>query len=135
MVDRNPLNLHAFAQAGFRCVAGEATEPEILQHARVDVTDEIIVCVPHDEDALELTRVVRHVNPTCRLVVRCRYQGNVPELQKAGADCVVSEEREAVTALKRRCSGTPRGKCVPMGQYPYGDPVNRHAGQHFQDEG
>jgi CPA2 family monovalent cation:H+ antiporter-2 len=109
LLDRNPLNLHAFAQAGFRCVAGEATEAEILQRADADLANEVVVCVPHDEDALEITRVVRHLNPACRLVVRCRYQGNVSELKKAGADCVVSEEREAVTALEKAVFGDPPG--------------------------
>jgi hypothetical protein len=42
-------------------------------------------------------------------VVRCRYQGNVPELKKVGADCVVSEEREAVTALEKAVFGDPPG--------------------------
>jgi CPA2 family monovalent cation:H+ antiporter-2 len=110
LVDRNPLNLHAFAQAGFRCVSGEATETEILQRADADLANEVVVCVPHDEDALEITRVVRHLNPACRLVVRCRYQGNVPELKKAGADCVVSEEREAVSALEKAVFGDSPGK-------------------------
>ena len=109
VLDRNPLNLHAFAQAGFRCVAGEATETEILQRADADLANEVVVCVPHDEDALEITRVVRHLNPACRLVVRCRYQGNVAELKKAGADCVVSEEREAVTALEKAVFGDSPG--------------------------
>jgi len=109
VLDRNPLNLHAFAQAGFRCVAGEATEAEILHRAGADMASEVVVCVPHDEDALEITRVVRHFNPVCRLVVRCRYQGNVPELKKAGAGCVVSEEREAVTALEKAVFGDSPG--------------------------
>jgi CPA2 family monovalent cation:H+ antiporter-2 len=109
LLDRNPLNLHVFAQAGFRAVSGEATEAEILQRADADLANEVIICVPHDEDALEITRVVRRLNPACRLVVRCRYQGNVPELKKAGADCVVSEEREAVTALEKAVFGDSQG--------------------------
>jgi CPA2 family monovalent cation:H+ antiporter-2 len=100
VLDRNPLNLHAFAQVGFSCVAGEATETEILLRASVNEANEVVVCVPHDEDALEITRLVRQLNPHCRLVVRCRFQGNVPKLEKSGANSVVSEEREAVTALE-----------------------------------
>jgi len=110
VLDRNPLNLHSFAQAGFRCVAGEATESEILYRADTDLASAVIVCVPHDEDALEITRAVRQINPHCRLVVRCRYQGNVPELTKSGADRVVSEEREAVMALERALLGDAEGK-------------------------
>lgn len=105
VLDRNPLNLHSFAQAGFRCVAGEATETEILYRADADLASAVIVCVPHDDDALGITRAVRQLNRHCRLVVRCRYQGNVPGLAKAGADRVVSEEREAVTALERALLG------------------------------
>ena len=101
LVDRSPLNLQPFAQSGFRTIAGDATDKQTLEHAgTVDAAD-IVICVPDDDIALNVLRQVRVVNPAARIVVRCRFQINSSKLTRAGADSVVSEEREAARALER----------------------------------
>lgn len=101
LVDLSPINLHHFAQEGFRTVAGNATENRTLKLAEVDDSVLIAVCVPDDEAAVRIVRAVRKLNQTGTLIVRCRYQINVGKLQQVGADRVVSEEAEASTALLR----------------------------------
>ena len=101
LIDRSPLNLQPFAQAGFRTIAGDATEDETLQHADVTQTDDVIVCVPHDETAHDIVRHIRRHNHDCRVIVRCRYQSNVSTLTHSGANLVISEESEAAGALER----------------------------------
>jgi voltage-gated potassium channel Kch len=39
------------------------------------------------------------------VVVRCRYRANVEKLRQAGANDVVSEEVEAIHALRRALEG------------------------------
>ena len=53
--------------------------------------------------ALQIVRSVREVNRDCRVAVRCRWAMNVAKFQLAGADAVVSEEREASQAMLRLC--------------------------------
>jgi CPA2 family monovalent cation:H+ antiporter-2 len=99
LIDLSPINLHSFAQEGFRTVAGDATQRSILESGEVHLSKLVAVCVPHDETALQVVRTARQVAPLATLVVRCRYQGNAANLRRAGADHVVSEEAEASLAL------------------------------------
>jgi CPA2 family monovalent cation:H+ antiporter-2 len=101
LVDLSPINLHGFAQEGFRTVAGDATDDSVLKLARIETAFLTVVCVPQDESALLAVRRVRALNSGGRILVRCRYQANVAKLREAGADRVVSEEAEVGNALLR----------------------------------
>lgn len=99
LIDLSPINLHPFAQEGFRTVAGDAMDAATLQRAHADEASLTAVCVPNDEIAIRVVRAVRSINPKGIILVRCRYQVNAPKLRRAGADEVVSEEVEASHAL------------------------------------
>lgn len=99
LVDRSPVNLHPFAQQGFRTVAGEASDPAVLGRARIAQAALVVVCVPHDEVGGQIVRTVRAVNATCFVLVRCRYSANVRIARRAGANHVLSEEAVASEAL------------------------------------
>jgi CPA2 family monovalent cation:H+ antiporter-2 len=101
LLDLSPVNLHAYAQQGFRTVSGDACDPEVLNRADVAQTRLAVVCVPDDRVALQIVRTLRRLNPQCAVVVRCRYQSNTSALKEAGARSVVSEELEASGALLR----------------------------------
>ena len=99
LIDLSPINLHAFAQQGFRTVAGDATDTDILELAQVESASVIVVCVPDDEAASRIVQNLRTANSSCQVLVRCRYQVNASRLRKSGASQVVSEEAEAGNAL------------------------------------
>ncbi|MEM9643566.1 MAG: cation:proton antiporter [Planctomycetota bacterium] len=108
VVDRSDINLHEFSQSGFRTVAGEAAEEETMTLAEVARASLVVVCVPNDSESLRIVQLTRRLNSAVRTVVRCRYQGNVASLFKAGADHVVAEEVEASNALLRVIASLPR---------------------------
>jgi len=99
LVDLSPVNLYAFAQQGFRTVAGDGQQLEVLEHAGVPRASLVVVTVPDDQVAMQVVRQVRSLSKTVPIFVRCRYQANVVFLRKAGASAVVAEEVEATTAL------------------------------------
>jgi monovalent cation:H+ antiporter-2, CPA2 family len=99
LIDLSPINLHNFAQEGFRTVTGDATQRSILELAEVGRCDVVAVCVPQDESALAVVQAVRHLAPQATLIVRCRYQINANKFRRLGAKYVVSEEAEASLAL------------------------------------
>ncbi len=101
LIDLSPINLQPFAQEGFRTVAGDASDENILRLADVDACGLLAVCVPHDESALSIVKAIRAINPRAKILVRCRYQANAEKLRRLGADHIVSEEAEASTALLR----------------------------------
>ncbi len=101
IIDFSPVNLHAFSQQGFRTISGDATQLDILEHARVGNAALIIVCVSDDSTALRIAGSVRELNSRGLLLVRCRYHTNMAPLKRLGANEVVSEEAEAGQALNR----------------------------------
>jgi CPA2 family monovalent cation:H+ antiporter-2 len=105
LIDLSPINLQGFAQAGFRTVAGDATDPATLELAFAHEASLVVVCVPNDEAALRIVRVLRSMNSQCIIVVRCRYQTRASDLRAIGANHVVSEEVEASNALLRIING------------------------------
>ena len=102
VVDLSPINLHPFSQQGFRTIAGDATQPDILDHAHLSDAAMVVVCVPNDEDAISITKNARKKNPHCLLFVRCRYQVTVTRLATLGANGIVSEEAQASEALVKK---------------------------------
>lgn len=99
LIDLSPINLHPFAQHGFRTVAGDAADRDILERAQVEVASVVVVCVPDDEAAIRIAQNLRTANSSCLILVRCRYQMNASKLRMSGANQVVSEEAEAGNAL------------------------------------
>lgn len=101
VVDFSPVNLHTFSLLGFRTIAGDASEPNILAHAEAADAAIVVICVGDDADAVKIAKQVRKGNPSATLVIRCRYHANVTDLVRLGADHVVSEEALASDALLR----------------------------------
>lgn len=107
LVDLSPVNLQAFAQAGFRVIAGDASDDQILSLAGADQSGVIVVCVPADDTAVAVVTAITRLNPNAYVLVRCRYQSNVTRLTRAGADDVVTEESEATLGLLKRLADIP----------------------------
>jgi CPA2 family monovalent cation:H+ antiporter-2 len=99
VLDLSPVNLHRFAQQGFRTVVGDARDQDTLRRAGVDRMRLAIVCLPDDETATEVTAAIRAASARCAVIVRCRYLLNVAAARAAGAAQVVSEEAEAARAI------------------------------------
>jgi len=98
-VDLSPVNLYPFAQQGFRTVPGDASDLSVLRKAEAHHSHLVVICVPDDEVGLRVLRAARALNRSCRVLTRCRFLANAPAFRKAGANRVVSEEREALNAL------------------------------------
>ncbi|NQV23577.1 MAG: cation:proton antiporter [Rhodopirellula sp.] len=101
ILDLSPVNLHSFAQQGFHTVAGDATNSSLLELADVSEADWVVVCLPDDLTARRVVKAIRIRNSRCFILVRCRFESNVPKMRKAGADTAISEETEVCQSLLR----------------------------------
>lgn len=101
LIDFSPLNLQPFAQQGFHTTAGDACDPEVLTRADTQNAHLVVVTVPADPMAIDIVTSIRELNPTCKILVRCRYLTNMTAIKKAKADVVISEEVEASAAFSR----------------------------------
>lgn len=94
LIDFSPVNLHPFAQQGFRTLAGDASDGDLLRRADAPHCRLAVVAVPDDAQARRIVSAIRQLNASCPLLVRCRYGASQQELRKLGATAVLSEEAE-----------------------------------------
>jgi CPA2 family monovalent cation:H+ antiporter-2 len=94
LVDLSPVNLHPFAQQGFRTVSGNASEVEVLRRADAPNCQLAVIAVPDDGQARRIVTAFRKLNTACPILVRCRYQASQEGLRRLGATAVLSEEAE-----------------------------------------
>lgn len=103
LLDLSPINLHAYAQLGFKTVVGDARDPKVIERVELRSQKLAIVSVPSDEIALEIVKSLRQHSQKLAIIVRCRFGANVAGLENAGANAVVSEEVEVSEPLMRLC--------------------------------
>ena len=99
MIDRSPVNLYPFAQAGMHTVAGDAADPAVMREAHCADAQLVVVCVSSDDAAERIVRLARQLNSQSRVLVRCRFETNVRKFKALGASFVVSEEQQAYSKL------------------------------------
>lgn len=94
LVDMNPVNLHPFAQHGFRTIAGNAADIATLRLIDTHNSTLIVVAIPDDLLIFEVIEAARKLNNHCLLVSRCRFKDNRERLMNRGADIVICGETE-----------------------------------------
>jgi CPA2 family monovalent cation:H+ antiporter-2 len=96
------LNLDATRHArndGNSAVFGDATQPLVLEAARIHDSVALIVSGPLPDQAAEVISVARKMNPQLRVLARTYYLRDAETMKKAGADVVFSGEGEVALAL------------------------------------
>ena len=95
------LNLDTVRQLradGVQVVYGDVLRLGTLDEAGIASAGSLILSV-EVEDAAELIRQARAVNPSLRVLARCAHLRDVPALRRAGATIVAAAEAEVALAL------------------------------------
>jgi CPA2 family monovalent cation:H+ antiporter-2 len=95
------LNLDTVRQLraeGVPVVYGDVLRAGTLEEAGIASAGSLILSV-EVEDAAELIRQARAVNPSLRVLARCAHLREVPALRRAGATVVAAAEAEVAVAL------------------------------------
>ncbi|MDR1269037.1 MAG: cation:proton antiporter [Planctomycetaceae bacterium] len=101
LIDMNPVNLHSYAQHGFRTISGNAVDAAVLRLADVRHVTLVAIAVPDDLFAEEIIGAVRKMNDHCIILTRCRYTGNIAKLEQRGANLILCGEAELANAAVR----------------------------------
>ncbi|MAE60998.1 MAG: sodium:proton exchanger [Planctomycetaceae bacterium] len=94
IIDTNPSHAVVARNYNLPIQVGDATRPEVLQHAGVRRATAVIITLPVIESARQACALVRSLNPHAQLLVRSRYHMWRWELHLAGAETVVDEEEQ-----------------------------------------
>ncbi|TWT86839.1 Inner membrane protein YbaL [Pseudobythopirellula maris] len=92
VLDMNPGNIASARGYGLRGMVGDATQPDVLEHAGVGRVRGVVIAVPDHAATRQVVYLCRDLAPEARLVVRCRYHVWRWQLIMAGAHEVIDEE-------------------------------------------
>jgi voltage-gated potassium channel Kch len=96
------LNVQTVVRARqFPMVPGDASDPEVLRSAGAERASVLVVAVPSDPVAIQITRAARALNPGARIITRCHYISTGLECRRLGADEVLVAEQVLAEAISR----------------------------------
>lgn len=89
VVERGPERLAEAEAAGYLCIAGDATEEEILLAAGIGRARVLATVLPDDAANVFITLSARNLNPALEIIARGEAPTTERKLLRAGADKVV----------------------------------------------
>ena len=92
IIERNAATVERCSNYKHSMICGDAREPATLVAAGINRATLVVVAIPDENAALEVTRAARLLNSTCRIITRCHYQSKGFEAMAQGADDVVVAE-------------------------------------------
>lgn len=101
VVDLNSKHIEEARRSGMNAIYGDAGNEEVMRKAGIDRARAVAVSFGDAIGMHHIIHVVERLNPETFLIVRTRYERNVPRLYEIGADMVVMEELEASLDLNR----------------------------------
>lgn len=99
VIDLNQEGVRKAQQLGFQGEIGDATQSEVLEHARLNECRAVVITVPHHKSAVTILEQVRRRAPHVHVIVRSRYELHRDSLVTAGAHAVKGDEREVGESL------------------------------------
>lgn len=98
VIDLNLETIRRLRAEGRTAIYGDVLRPGTLEEAGIATAASLILSADID-DAAEIIRQARLLNPQLHILVRCAHLRDAAELQRAGATVVAAGEAEVAVAL------------------------------------
>jgi CPA2 family monovalent cation:H+ antiporter-2 len=99
VVELNQSGIRRAQELGLHAELGDATQTEVLEHARISDAKAVIITIPHYESAMAILDHVRRKAPHVHVIVRSRYEINSNNFVAAGAHVVTGDEQQVGLSL------------------------------------
>lgn len=106
VIELNPKTVERCSHIGVHIIAGDVCTEETLRRAGVERSSLLVLAVPNDAAVLEAVRVARRLNPSVRILARCRFISSGMEAHRLGANHVVVEEQVVGSEMTRLLAST-----------------------------
>ena len=124
VIDLNLKTVRRLRSEGHAAVYGDVLRPGTLVEAGISTAGSLILSA-NIEDAAEVIRQARTLNPELQVFARCTYLRDVPELRRAGADLVASGEAEVGVVMAEAAASLRRDKADPVAKAERRDAVRK----------
>jgi len=94
VIELNPKVVRTERERGRSIIYGDASRPEVLEHAGVRTARVVVVAISDAAGTRGAVDVARRLNPHVHLIVRSRYVHEMDPLFSLGTDEVIPEEFE-----------------------------------------
>ncbi|MCG3176648.1 MAG: putative cation/proton antiporter YbaL [Candidatus Omnitrophica bacterium] len=101
ILEMNPSHVRQARKEGYTVYYGDASNREVLRKIGIDRASALVVSFGDSTSLPTIVKNAQSLNPEVFLIVRTRFEKNVPQLYELGADVVVMEELEASIDLTR----------------------------------
>jgi len=102
VVDMNPHTVRMLQGAGEMSVYGDISNPEVLDHAGIEIASAVVLTIPDHDAMYRALRTIRDRAPRVPVAVRAATLASAALASDLGAQIVVVEELAAATALSER---------------------------------
>lgn len=102
VIETNPFTVRKETKKGHHIQFGDASKPEVLQHARIEQARGMVVAISDAATSRRVAALARQLNPALHVIVRTRYLLEVEPLYKLGVNEVVPEEFETSVEILSR---------------------------------
>lgn len=99
VLDLNQDGVRKARQLGFHGEVGDATQSDVLNHARLRESQVVVITVPHHKSAITILELVRRDAPRAHVIVRSRYDMHTGDYVASGAHAVAGDEYEVGVQL------------------------------------
>ncbi|HQP30578.1 MAG TPA: cation:proton antiporter, partial [Deltaproteobacteria bacterium] len=110
VVDLNLETVRGLRARGIKAVYGDVLRPGTLEEAGIATAGSLILSADV-EDAAEIVRQTRLLNPELRILVRCSHLREAAGLKRAGADVIAAGEAEVGVALAEAVTAGDAMEC------------------------
>ncbi len=110
VIDLNLSTVRRLRADGLTALYGDVLRPGTLDEAGIATTGSLILSADVD-DAAEIIRQARILNPNLRVLVRCTHLRDADALRRAGADVVAAGEAEVGVALAEAVTSGDKTDC------------------------
>jgi len=101
VIELNTKTVERCSHSGVRIIEGDVVDESVLRSAGVEKSTLLVLAVPSDVAVLEAIRVARRLNPTIRIIARCRFVSAGMRAHQLGANEVIIEEHVVASEMKR----------------------------------
>ncbi len=102
VIETNPFTVKTEGKKGQHIIFGDASKPEVLEHAHIDTARGMVVAISDAAASRRVASLARHLSPSLHIIVRTRYLLEVEPLYKLGVNEVIPEEFETSIEILSR---------------------------------